>query len=118
MDAALDNFVSFHYESLQMSWLHSFWGIGATTGPYNRGLCLAGGKRWNSGYQAVGVIQVVLVIILLLSLSQWRTDNRSERNTEQEYGEISLKSALKLPGAKAILTAFFCYCALEATTGL
>ena len=47
-----------------------------------------------------------------------RTGNGSDGNTEQEYEEISLKSALKLPGAKAILTAFFCYCALEATTGL
>ena len=118
VDAALNNFVALHYKSRHMSWLHCFWGIGATTGPYIMGLCLAGGKRWNSGYQAVGVIQVVLVIILLLSLSLWRTGNGSDGNTEQEYEEISLKSALKLPGAKAILTAFFCYCALEATTGL
>ena len=34
------------------------------------------------------------------------------------HNKISLKDTIKLPGAKPILTAFFCYCALEATTGL
>ncbi|HAO60818.1 MAG TPA: MFS transporter, partial [Erysipelotrichaceae bacterium] len=33
VDAALNNFVALHYESKHMSWLHSFWGVGATTGP-------------------------------------------------------------------------------------
>lgn len=29
-----------------------------------------------------------------------------------------MRELLRLPGAKAVLTAFFCYCALEATAGL
>ena len=35
IDAALNNFVAIHYKSKHMSWLHCFWGIGATIGPYN-----------------------------------------------------------------------------------
>ena len=38
VDAALNNFVALHYKSRHMSWLHCFWGIGATTGPYIMGL--------------------------------------------------------------------------------
>ena len=72
VDAALNNFVALHYKSRHMSWLHCFWGIGATTGPYIMGLCLAGGKRWNSGYQAVGVIQVVLVTVENRKWQRWK----------------------------------------------
>ena len=33
VDAALNNFVAVHYKAKHMSWLHCFWGIGATLGP-------------------------------------------------------------------------------------
>ena len=32
-DVALNNFVALHYEAKHMSWLHCFWGIGASVGP-------------------------------------------------------------------------------------
>ncbi|MCH4208009.1 MAG: MFS transporter [Solobacterium sp.] len=68
VDAALNNYVALHYKSKHMSWLHCFWGIGATTGPYIMGLCLSGGLTWNAGYRTIGIIQIVLVVILGLSL--------------------------------------------------
>ena len=40
VDAALNNFVALHYKAKHMSWLHCFWGIGATLGPYIMGFCL------------------------------------------------------------------------------
>ena len=72
VDAALNNFVAIHYKSRHMSWLHCFWGIGATAGPYIMGLCLARGLRWNFGYMSVGIIQVVLVAVLVLALPLWK----------------------------------------------
>lgn len=118
VDAALNNFVALHYRSKHMSWLHCFWGIGATAGPYIMGLCLTKGLGWNSGYQTVGILQVILVICLIFSLPLWKQKNLSSSQEETMQVSISLKSTLKLPGAKPILAAFFCYCALEATTGL
>lgn len=118
VDAALNNFVALHYKSKHMSWLHCFWGIGATAGPYIMGLCLTGGLPWNSGYQTIGIIQIVLVVCLLLSLPVWKLKEASSENAESGQSSISLKETVKLPGAKPILVAFFCYCALEATTGL
>lgn len=118
VDAALNNFVALHYKSRHMSWLHCFWGIGATAGPYIMGLCLTNGLRWNFGYETISIIQIVLVIGLMLSLPLWKL--KGEENTEQtqEVASLSIKETIKLPGAKAILTAFFCYCSLEAATGL
>lgn len=116
VDSALNNFVALHYKSRHMSWLHCFWGIGATMGPYIMGLCLTNGLKWNSGYLTIGLIQVALVACLFLSLPLWRSKeplSEAQAHTALRIGEVTA-----LPGAKAILTAFFCYCALEATTGL
>ena len=33
VDAALNNYVALHYKSRHMSWLHCFWGLGASIGP-------------------------------------------------------------------------------------
>lgn len=118
VDAALNNFVALHYKSRHMSWLHCFWGIGATTGPYIMGMCLTRGAAWNSGYGIIGMIQIALVLCLILSLPLWKAKKESNVTELTEQKAISLKETIKLPGAKAILVAFFCYCSLETTAGL
>lgn len=45
VDAALNNFVALHYKARHMSWLHCFWGVGATLGPYIMGHFLTGGMH-------------------------------------------------------------------------
>lgn len=118
VDAALNNYVALHYASRHMSWLHCFWGIGATAGPYIMGLCLTRGFKWNSGYMVVGVIQIALVACLVLSLPLWKVKKDGNSGQDTPHRQITLREGLRLPGAKAVLTAFFCYCALEATAGL
>ncbi|NCB36460.1 MAG: MFS transporter [Clostridia bacterium] len=116
VDAALNNFVALHYQSRHMNWLHCFWGIGATVGPSIMGLCLTHNLPWNAGYQIVGVIQVLLVVGLVASLPLWR---RQQETVKVAVGEKqSLLAGLKLPGAVVTLSGFFCYCAVEITTGL
>lgn len=118
VDAALNNFVALHYESKHMSWLHCFWGIGATLGPFVMGLCLTNGFAWNSGYQVIGILQILLVIFLLFSLPLWKAKQREKTQETATNKALSIKETIKLPGAKAILISFFCYCSLEATAGL
>lgn len=125
VDSALNNYVALHYESRHMSWLHCFWGVGATIGPYVMGYCLTIGRRWNSGYRIIGFIQIGIVVILALSLPLWnkvmsRFENESSAKKDNVAPQkaMSLGQILAIPGAKMILTAFFCYCAAEATTGL
>lgn len=118
VDAALNNFVALHYESRHMSWLHCFWGIGATVGPYIMGICLTGGLGWNSGYLSIAVIQVALTAALFVSLPMWKKMNQKTEEKQGEHSSLGMRELIKLPGAKAVLCAFFCYCALESTTGL
>ena len=119
VDAALNNFVALHFSSRHMSWLHCMWGVGASVGPYIMGAALTGGSGWPMGYRIISLIQIVLTAVILLSLPLWKRKAAGEENLEAENGEVlGLGKILQISGAKEILIAFFCYCALEQTTGL
>lgn len=116
VDAALNNYVALHYKSRHMSWLHAMWGIGAASGPYIMGYALSSGGGWTSGYRYIAILQTVLTAILFISLPAWK-GKRNE--TKEEKGKaLSLKEIVKIKGAKEIMISFFCYCAIEQTSGL
>lgn len=121
VDASLNNYVALHYASRHMSWLHCMWGIGASLGPYIMGFALSGGQNWNMGYRYIATLQIALTAILIFSLPLWKKQDKN--NTRQASGEtkskpLSLHQIIKIPGAKEVMITFFCYCALEQTTGL
>ena len=119
VDASLNNYVALHYEGYHMSWLHCMWGVGATVGPYVMGYMLSGGHSWTSGYRIIAMLQVGLTLILFLSLPLWKERRNVKDGEEAATGEVlSLGEVLKIPGVKEIMVTFFCYCALEQTTGL
>lgn len=130
VDASLNNYVALHYESRHMSWLHCMWGVGASTGPYILSFALTNGHGWNMGYRYISIIQIVLTAIIMFSLPLWknRTTEKnmfSDGNTIEDQDKksdankvLSLKEILAIRGAKPLMLMFFCYCALEQTTGL
>lgn len=107
-----------------MSWLHCFWGVGATFGPIIMAQFISGQYSWRNGYFAISGIQFALVIILFLTLPLW---NRVTKNSH-----ISLNEDLEAPfdkeakdvkpiqiqGVKLALASFLFYCGVEATVGL
>lgn len=117
VDASLNNYVALHYSSKHMSWLHCMWGIGATLGPYIMGAVLTGGATWNTGYRIISVLQIALTAVLVFSLPKWNRQNTSSGETIHAKA-LSLKEILVIPGAKAVMLCFFCYCAIESTTML
>ena len=120
VDASINNYVALHYSSRVMSWLHCMWGLGAMTGPYVVGFVLSGGGSWNRGYQVIALLQAILTGILIISLPLWkkRATIVDESGEEVVAGTLSLKEVFAIKGAKEIMIAFFCYCALEQTAGL
>ena len=117
VDASLNNYVALHYSSKHMSWLHCMWGVGATLGPYIMGAVLTGGASWNTGYRIISVLQIALTAVLVFSLPKWKGQNISSGETIHAKA-LSLKEILAIPGAKAVMLCFFCYCAIESTTML
>lgn len=122
VDAALNNYVALHYTSRHMSWLHCMWGVGASLGPYIMGYALSNGHSWNMGYRYISILQILLTAVLLFSLPLWKkpTVPTKSSHTAASYHEqaLSLSQIVRISGAKEIMITFFCYCALEQTTGL
>lgn len=117
VDAALNNYVALHYASRHMSWLHCMWGLGASLGPSIMGHALAGAAGWPGGYRAVALMQLVLTAMLAASLPLWHRDRRAGEEG-QGRGAVTLSGLLQVPGVRSVMVSFFCYCAVEQTTGL
>ncbi len=121
VDAALNNYVAINYSSMHMSWLHCMWGIGASLGPAIMGYALTGGQSWHAGYRYIVIIQVALTFILLLSQPLWKkapTTVVDSNGNHVEAKALTIPEILRIPGAKAVMLTFFCYCAIEQTTGM
>lgn len=116
VDASLNNYVALHYASRHMSWLHCMWGVGASVGPYILSAALLRGWGWNAGYRSIALLQVGLTALLLLSLPCWK--RQTAAGETPTAAALSLKQLTAVSGVKEVMTAFFCYCALEQTAGL
>ncbi|MDR1230568.1 MAG: MFS transporter [Spirochaetaceae bacterium] len=116
VDAALNNYVALHYKARHMSWLHCFWGIGASIGPIIMSLFLIRNNSWNLGYRTIGIIQICLVVLLFVSLPLWR--NKKENETAAKNEPVKFTQLFRIAGVKQVLIAFFCYCSIETVTGL
>lgn len=119
VDAALNNYVALHYASRHMSWLHCMWGVGASLGPYIMARALTGGLGWQTGYRCISLLQAGVTLLLLASLPLWkRRVQGTAAEDAQTVRALTLGQVLRIPGTKAVMAAFFCYCAMEQTAGL
>jgi fucose permease len=125
VDAALNNYVALNYKARHMNWLHCFWGVGASAGSLIMSAYLLREHPWNSGYRAIGIIQLILAVLLCISLPFWgkaaaTAKTRDDTSAPDGVTERPPRFAdlLRIPGVKHMLTAFFCYCAIEQVAGL
>lgn len=120
VDTALNNYVSLHFKSHHMNWLHSFWGVGATIGPLIMGQFLIN-STWQSGYRFIGSIQMVLAFILLISLPLWKL-HHAHTTATQEHIEpnrtLTFIQKIQIKGVPFALLAFLFYVTAEAAVGL
>ena len=112
IDAALNNYVALHYKAKHMSWLHCFWGVGTIVSPFIMGYALTH-STWNAGYRIVGLIQLAIAILLLVTLPVWKVHADA---TEAAGRRVGLRAALRIKGVPFLLLGFFAYCSAETTT--
>lgn len=118
IDAALNNYVSLHYTSCHMSWLHCFWGVGTIVSPYIMSMAIARAD-WKSGYRVVSFIQLGIVAVLLITLPLWKIHKVPSFADGGDTGKVlGLRGALGIKGVPCLLLGFFAYCAAEATAML
>jgi fucose permease len=123
VDVALNNYVAIHYAAKHMSWLHAFWGVGASISPYIMGYYLIQHQQnWSMGYQTVAMMQIALTLVLFLTLPLWAARKSktivANESENADHRPVPLKHLLKIPGVKPTLVAFFAYATVEQTTGL
>lgn len=128
VDAGLNDYVATNYKAHHMSWLHCFWGVGATLGPLIMAQFVSGDSSWRNGYFVISGIQFTLVIILFFTLPLWnKVKTKSniilKEETEDLKGVTNDDHAkdvkpLQVRGVKLALSSFFFYCGVEATVGL
>lgn len=118
VDAALNNYVALRYAARHMSWLHCFWGVGASIGPYIMGYCLTGGSGWNRGYRIISITQIALTAVLLISLPLWKQNSTAQSEEKSVEKALSLPETFKIQGVPFMLITFFSYSAVEQTSML
>lgn len=91
VDAGLNGFVARHYSGRHMNWLHACWGVGATCGPLIMGWMIAEGLGWRRGYAVLGLAQLSLALVFLLTLRLWR--HVPQRSASDEARESERPSA-------------------------
>jgi len=128
VDTGLNNYVASHYKAHHMSWLHCFWGVGATLGPVIMAQFISGQHSWRSGYLTIAGLQFVLVVILFFTLPLWNkvggnsnvnATTESENTNSTLYGaDAENQKPMQIRGVKLALVSFLIYCGAEATMGL
>lgn len=127
VDSGLNDYVATNYKAHHMSWLHSFWGVGATMGPIIMARHILEENSWRSGYFVIAGIQFAIVLILLFALPLWGRVKRNETQTMDkdsenaqatEAGTSGKVRPLRIKGVYLALATFLFYCGVEATVGL
>ena len=119
IDVSLNNFAAIYLESKHTSWLHASWGVGACLGPALLSLSVVTGHGWRGAYHIVALLLAVIAGMMLLTLPVWKkTEKREASQQEFAVKDVSLRSALKVPGMKLSFWVFFFYSSLEISTGL
>lgn len=111
VDSALNNYVTLHYPTSVLSFLHGFWGIGTTIGPILLGAIIPIGLTWRSGYRILSVVQLAIMAITLFSFPLWE----KHKESAAEKNAIMMKDALRIRGSIHGCIGFFSYCSLEGT---
>ena len=120
VDSVLNNYVALHYKPQHMSWLHCFWGVGASISPYIMSFALIKLNSWSRGYLIVSLIQMALSTVIFISLPLWKNNASpaDKGSADTESKPLSFREILRVPGAVPCFITFFGYCALEVSASL
>ena len=123
IDTGMNYYVSKHYSSRDMSWLHCCWGIGATLGPLIASIFIQRADSWRAGYFVIGSVQVLLAAFFCTTIGLWDRARKDEEAEDREAAAASSMDNLKgkcefsLDFGLCVLI-FFLYCGIETSAGL
>ena len=117
IDTALNNYVALHYKAVHMNFLHCFYGIGVTVGPFFLSFALSGDGGWRGGYQIITYLQMGITAILLFSLPLWKRAGHTEQFSEEEQKVVGFTKLIRQHKVRCACLMFLASCGIEVTCG-
>lgn len=114
IDTALNNYVALHYTSMQINFLHCFYGVGVTISPYLMFLALSDNMNWRGGYRTVFFIQLTIAALSVISLPIWKKVKQALPQ-EEPIRVLSLSQMLRRRKIWASCGVFLGISSLEST---
>lgn len=114
IDTALNNYVALHYTSMQINFLHCFYGVGVTISPYLMSLALSDNMNWRGGYRTVFFIQLTIAALSVISLPIWKKVKQALPQ-EEPIQVLSLSQMLRRRKIWASCGVFLGISSLEST---
>ena len=114
IDTALNNYVALHYTSMQINFLHCFYGVGVTISPYLMSLALSDNMNWRGGYRTVFFIQLNIAALSVISLPIWKKVKQALPQ-EEPIRVLSLSQMLRRRKIWASCGVFLGISSLEST---
>jgi fucose permease len=114
MDAGLNIHFSQRYSAGQLTWVHAFYGVGATISPVLIAWFIDSGFGWQLGYLIAAAAHAVMAVIFLLTVSRWNTKLEV---TEQTSPDKSVRETLRLPLVWVGIALFLVYTGAEVSVG-
>ena len=114
IDTSINTFASSRFSASTINWLHAFYGIGATSGPFIITWMLVTDNGWYNGYIVVAIVQITLSLIFVMTLKFWKVTS-DPREPTQPTG--SFAESIRLPFVWITIFIFFLYSGLEIGVG-
>ena len=125
IDATLNNYVALHYKALHMNWLHSFWGVGATTSPLIISYFLTNDiNGWRKGGLVLAAIQFSILLVSILAIPLYKkceiifAKREVQEVKKEEKADISILDTFRIRGIFFALFGFLAYTSVESLTGM
>ncbi|MBD7910633.1 MFS transporter [Clostridium cibarium] len=119
VDSTLNYYVARNYTSRHMNWLHCFWGIGATLGPFIMTYSITNINTWQIGYIIISGIQLSISILLLISdlLGLWKIEPRTLNQEKEQEEKLKVKGLFSKDVQFLAVILFFLYTGMELSMG-
>lgn len=121
IDISLNDYMSKHFSSRYMNWMHCFWGMGAAIGPIIMARMIMLGS-WRGGYVTIASIQAVVAVFVIISMAKgvWRLGEKQNRQNAKDARQKVKEGRYLSAGRYGFLQmlAFFALVGIEGSVAL